>query len=227
MNIRFVLISEGTSDDGLIPHLESLCMEAGADEVSGFAPDLSMLKKVGHSLADKIPTILKLEPHANLLFLHRDADARDSSQRHDEIRQVASSCEVTQKWVAVVPVQETEAWLLLDETAIRAVAGKPNGRAPLNLPRPAHLENVATPKEVLKNKLTIASELTGRRHKIFKADYPSQRRRLLNKLPIGGLLLDVPSWISLKSATEAAIRHLRAEQEATGLGLDNGAHSTP
>jgi hypothetical protein len=36
--------------------------------------------------------------------------------------------------VCVVPVRMMEAWLLIDEMAIRRVAGNPNGRIPIELP---------------------------------------------------------------------------------------------
>jgi len=212
MNIHFVLICEGTSDEGLIPHLETLCLDAGADEVYGNAPDLSR-RNVGHALKDKIQAILELEPQANLLFLHRDADAWDSTNRHEEITKVTISCGLTKKWVAVVPVQETEAWLLLDEKAIRTVAGKPNGRTTLKLPRPTLVENIASPKEVLKEKLSLAAEVTGRRHQSFIAKFPSMRRLLLQRLAVGGPLLQVHSWCKMKSALEEAIQTLRSEQD--------------
>lgn len=216
MNIHFVLITEGSSDNGLIPHLESLCMEAGADEAYGIAPNLSR-QNVGHALLDKIRFILETEPQANLLFLHRDADSRDSSLRHDEIRQVTITCGLTRKWVAVVPVQETEAWLLLDERAIRMVAGKPSGRVPLDLPRPAQVENLAKPKELLKEKLTIAAEVTGRRYQHFIKEFPAKRWLLLQRLAIGGPLLQVPSWRRMKTALEEAIQMLRSEHESSDI----------
>ena len=216
MNIHFVLIAEGTSDDGLIPHLESLCIEAGADEVTGIAPDLNRLSdSVGHALENKVGKILDLEPQANLLFLHRDADSRDAQPRHDEILQAMESSASEKDYVPVVPVQETEAWLLLDEKAIRKVAGRPSGRNHLCLPRPANVENVANPKERLKNALLAAAELTGRRHRRFAADFPSQRRLLLHRLPVGGPLLRVPSWLRMKTAIEQAIERLRSRRERT------------
>jgi hypothetical protein len=214
MNIRFVLVSEGTSDDGLIPHLESLCIEAGADEVTGIAPDLSRVPRArGHTLEDRIPVILKLEPQANLLLIHRDADSDCSEQRYAEIRKAVTSCRLEKEYVAVVPVQETEAWLLLDEGAIRAVAEKPNGRNVLNLPRPTNVESVAHPKERLREALTAVAQLSGRRHKRFAADFSSHRRLLLHRLPVGGPLLQVPSWVAMKAAIEEAIGRLASTEK--------------
>jgi hypothetical protein len=44
----------------------------------------------------------------------------------------------------------TEAWLLIDEKAIREAAGNPKGRQPLNLPKPSKTEELSDPKETLK-----------------------------------------------------------------------------
>lgn len=39
MHVQFVLISEGSSDNGLISHLEAVCIHAGADAARGVALD--------------------------------------------------------------------------------------------------------------------------------------------------------------------------------------------
>jgi hypothetical protein len=52
--------------------------------------------------------------------------------------------------VCVIPVKMTEAWLLIDEKAIREAAGNPKGRQPLNLPKPSKTEELSDPKETLK-----------------------------------------------------------------------------
>lgn len=48
--------------------------------------------------------------------------------------------------VPVIPGRMTEAWLRLDEAAIRRVAGNPNGRTKLGLPKLHEVESVADPK---------------------------------------------------------------------------------
>ncbi len=57
----------------------------------------------------------------------------------------------------------TEAWLLVDEMAIRSAAGNPNGTVPLDLPSLRKLEQVPDPKKVLLGALTTASGLNVRR----------------------------------------------------------------
>jgi hypothetical protein len=43
----------------------------------------------------------------------------------------------------------TEAWLLIDETALRTAAGAPGGRQIVNLPPSRELESLADPKTLL------------------------------------------------------------------------------
>lgn len=209
MRIHFVLVGEGTSDDGLIPHLENLCIHLGADEVTGTGVDFRRLgQAIGHSLQAKLGAAIQLEPDANLYFLHRDADSPDPAPRYAEIANAVEAVELTQEWVALIPVQETEAWLLLDEAAIRMVARKPRGRVTLNLPRASQVESVASPKERLQEILVAASEASGRRLEKFRRDFPSQRRILLQRLPVGGRLAEVNSWVRLQSDLAAAIAKL-------------------
>ena len=209
MRIHFILVGEGTSDDGLIPHLENLCIDLGADEVTGTGVDFRRLDQpVGHSLEAKLGAAVQLEPEANLFFVHRDADSPDPAPRYAEIASAVAAVEVAQEWVALVPVQETEAWLLLDEAAIRLVARKPRGRTPLNLPRARQIEAVANPKERLREALVVASEASGRKLENLRRDFPDHRRILLQRLPIRGPLLEVDSWVRLESDLAAAIARL-------------------
>lgn len=206
MVVHFVFIGEGSSDDGLIPHLESLCVEAGATEVTGVAPDFRRLPEaIGHSVEARLRAALALEPEANLVFVHRDADGRNGAARRGEVVNAAAACNSNRPVVCVVPIQETEAWLLLDEAAIRRAVGRPQGKVPLGLPKPATVENLARPKEVLQQALQLASEAAGRRLDRIRQDFPLQRRALLQDLPIAGPLEQVPSWTQLRQDLRTAI----------------------
>jgi hypothetical protein len=210
MRIHFVLIGEGSSDDGLIPHLENLCIELGASEVTGTSLDFQRLERpIGRTVVAKLQAALHLEPTANLFFVHRDADSQDPAPRYAEISDAVGRCGLKKPWVSLIPVQETEAWLLLDEGAIRTVAGRPRGKYPLNLPRPREVEAVAKPKEKLKEVLIGASELTGRRLERFRRDFPNHRRLLLQRMPTGGLLSEVQSWIRLRDHLKQAVFSLQ------------------
>ena len=68
-----------------------------------------------------------------------------------------------------------EAWLLVDEAAIRAGSGNPNGRAKINLPVPRDIEGIPDQKAVLVDLLKDASGLQGRRRKKFPVNAAMQR----------------------------------------------------
>lgn len=211
MRIDFALIAEGRSDYGLIEHLSQLCLEAGVDEVTGTVPDFQWLPEdVGRTVEAKLRATIRLQPNVNLIFIHRDADSRDATPRYAEITRAVGNCALAIEWVAVVPVQETEAWLLLDESAIRSVAGKPNGRANLNLPRPILVENIANPKEHLRNAIVVASELRGRRLNTLRGSFSTHRQMLLRRLPIEGPIRQVPSWVRMRDDLIQAVENLRA-----------------
>jgi hypothetical protein len=212
MEVNFVFVGEGTSDTKLIPLLRELCMLCGADDAKGIIPEWSKLpKKVGHSISQKIKGALKLVPNAELLFIHRDADGPDPTSRYEEIAKAIESLGVSIPYVAVVPIQETEAWLLLDEDAIRRVARKPKGRMRLNLPSPKQVEKIANPKERLKEALAKASALKGRRLKSFGKKFSEHRQKLLLELDYSSPVSQVPAWQRLFNDTCQAIEKLRNE----------------
>jgi hypothetical protein len=214
MRIHFVFIGEGSSDEGLIPHLENLCVELGADEVTGTAVDFRRLGiPVGKSVRARLDAAVQLEPEANLFLIHRDADGRDPAPRHREILEAVAMCGLAHEWVGIVPVQETEAWLLLDEAAIRTVAGRPIGRNTLDLPRPQKVEELANPKEKLQQALVDAGELSGRRLAKFRKNFPDHRRLLLTRLHVGGPLSHVLSWTRLRDDLAAAISRLTDNED--------------
>ena len=102
----------------------------------------------------------------------------------------------------------TEAWLLLDEVAIRTVVGNPNGRTELDLPSPGNAERVVDPKAVLRCALLIAGDVHGRRRRSLVRRLPDLRNRLLENLPIGGQLEDLESWRRFRDDTVAALRRI-------------------
>lgn len=210
MRLHFVLITEGSSDEALVTHLENLCIDQGADEVTGTAPDFALLAdRVGHTVEARLAAAIELEPEADLVFVHRDADGDDPQPRYGEIAAAVAATHLSSPHVAIVPVQETEAWLLVDERAIRAAAYRPKGKRALGLPKPQALEQRARPKEILQNALATASELAGRRLERFKREFPQQRRLLLQQLPIGGPLENLSSWRKLRTDVGRAIAALR------------------
>lgn len=81
------------------------------------------------------------------------------AERESEIWEAVAQGEQSHETVMipVVPVRMLEAWLLLDEYAIRYAAGNPRGRQPLKLP-PAHeIEGLVDPKTMLAERLRWAA----------------------------------------------------------------------
>jgi hypothetical protein len=125
--------------------------------------DLRLLPNPPKGLAAKIKQSLDLYP-CDLLFVHRDAENRPYDQRKAEINEaIALTRPAHNIFVCVAPVRMLEAWLLIDEAALRRAAGNPNGRSLLELPDPARLERCSDPKSLLHQLLRGASELKGRR----------------------------------------------------------------
>jgi hypothetical protein len=210
MQISFIFIGEGSSDAGLVPLLEEICICSGADEVRGVAPDFARLSsKIGHSVEAKLKAALRLEPNANLVFMHRDADSKNYLERYNEIAAAVNDAGCTKAYVAVVPVRETEAWLLLDELAIRQVVGRPLGTAPLDLPRPAKVESIADPKEKLQALLLLASEASGRKLQKVAGDFPLHRLALLQQLTMSGPQKNIHSWKRMIKDSVSAVEKVR------------------
>lgn len=193
--VRFVFVGEGSSDTGLVSLLEDLCVRCGADEVAGVAPDLRVLPRPpGNAVSEKARAALSLEPTANLLFIQRDADSRDPGPRYEEIERETENLPRNIAIVPIVPVQELEAWLLLDEAAIRLVSNNPRGRQQLDLPAANEIENIADPKARLADILVKASAARGGRLAKFRQAFPRHRQRLLEMLSADGTIQNVRSW---------------------------------
>jgi hypothetical protein len=208
VKIRFVLVGEGSTDSRLVPLLETQCLRCGASEASGIAPELSRLReKVGKDVKAQVGAALLLEPDANMVFVHRDADSRSFDQRYAEIARGAAG--YSRPVIGVVPIQETEAWLLLDEQAIRDIAGKPSGKMSLEIPKPGKIEDSANPKEILQRALVSASELKGRRLQKFKSDFPVHRARLFDRVDPDGPIATLAAWQELARRIEGAITALK------------------
>ncbi len=172
--LRYTLVSEGSSDKILMPILNWLLRENGVTEaIQGEWADLgeaSIAEQI--SLTVKVREALRLYP-CDLLFIHRDADRATRENRVAEIERAmvtAMGSDARLPVVCVVPVRMQEAWLLFDEAAIRYAAGNRNGRIPLNLPSLIQLESLPDPKTELYRRLKLVSDLRGRRLKRFRAN---------------------------------------------------------
>jgi hypothetical protein len=107
--------------------------------------------------------------------------------------------------IAVVPVRALEAWLLLDEAAIRRVAENPRGRMKLDLPKGSTVERISDPKKLLQQTLATASGVSGRRLATFRSRFPRHRQKLLEALDRNGLVSELPSWRAFMTDLKAAL----------------------
>ena len=197
---RFLLICEGSSDSALVNHIERLLIHCGATGANGSS------FHHGQYLRDKIRVGVDSFGATDLLFVHRDADGSGAEARHSEIASEVLASEYRGQWIGVVPVRMLEAWLLGDEAAIRRVAGRPRSTASLHLPKAAVLEGIADPKWALREALFRAGDPSGvRRRKKFNAGIPGLRRQLIETLPIGGALEQLPAWVRFRDSVAAMV----------------------
>lgn len=205
-HLQFTLFAEGPTDRALLVILEWLLRETHRPDTVGyeFLPKSELRE---HStMAQRIQAAVEIFP-CDILFVHRDADRQDPSLRYDEIGEAMAQLAVRGAaipHVCVVPIRMTEAWLLLEEQAIRRAAANPNGTEPLDIPRLKQLEEIPDPKLRLHHALRDASGKHGRR----RASFNVQEAAAL-----------VPEFISSFSALRQLSAFARLEDDLRNLVL--------
>ncbi len=172
--LRYTLVADGSSDIALMPIIEWLVAQIRPElgVVGDMARDVG---KIGLALADRVPVALKLFP-CDILFIHRDAENDSPQTRLDEISLAVDT--LHDNYVPIIPVRMTEAWLFSDEAAIRSAAENRSGRIQLHLPAKRSWEGLNDPKQLLFEKLKLASEKTGRALDKFN---PNRQRALISQ----------------------------------------------
>ena len=172
--LRSTLLAEGTSDRALLQIIRLTLSAHVGPSVLIAEPQRADLYRLPLRVKEDrgawVRSVVEEYP-CDLLFLHRDADSAGRDKRLEEIAGWTAAAKLpagaTVTSVPIVPVRETEAWLLLDEKAIREAALYRDGVAPLNLPGPAKLERMDDPKSALDEALRAASGLSGSRLRHF------------------------------------------------------------
>lgn len=160
-------MADGASDRALVPILTWLMRRyCGSLPIQAEYADLWRLRNPPRGLAERIELSVELYP-CDLLFVHRDAERATIEHRRSEITAALEDSRTTLPAVCVVPVRMQEAWLLIDEAALRHASGNPNGTVPLNLPDVHRLEHLPNPKGLLHDLMRQASGLHGRRLRSF------------------------------------------------------------
>jgi hypothetical protein len=163
------LVTDGAGDRALIaPITWLLHAKLPGTPVRIEWANLARLRRPPIGLADRIQVALDYYP-CDILLVHRDAERERREKRVVEIQAAIKEVSAAQPHLCVVTVRMQEAWMLIDEDAIRGAAGNPNGMVALALPKLHKLEDEPDPKRILHELLRKASELTGRRLKKFSA----------------------------------------------------------
>ncbi|MBP2707085.1 hypothetical protein JOL79_25190 [Microbispora sp. RL4-1S] len=213
MTLRVLFLAEGTSDSGLIRQIERIAVEAHVD-IAVTHPDLARLPKPpGPGVAAKLRAVLEIDGSYDLLLIHRDADRDGRDARIAEIFDAVDRNAPGTPHTAIIPVRMTEAWLLVDEAEIRVVAGNPNGKVKIDLPAVSRVESIPDPKSLLKEKLALASGLTGRKLQKFNQRFPQNRRLLLERIDPDGPIAKVPSWCAFVTDLKAGLWHATGSQD--------------
>jgi len=162
----------------------------------------------GRGVPARLNCVLAFDSDFQVLLVHRDTEGMDVTQRYSEIVDGMTQCEISWPFVPIIPIRMTEAWLLLDESAIRSVAGHPSGTMSLGLPAANKVESLPDPKATLQEALRTASGCSGRRLQKFRRDFPEHRRQLLERLDRTGTVRQLSAWTALEQATELAAASL-------------------
>jgi hypothetical protein len=167
-SLHCTLVTDGSSDQALLPVIDWLVRSKLPS--TPVKCEWANLRPLGtpKGLENRIRAAVYRYP-CDLLFVHRDAEREPRENRVDEIKTTIKTTGMAVPFVCVVTVRMQEAWLLIDEPAIRRAAGNPHGKAMLSLPKLQAIEKIPDPKELLHEQLRIASELTGRRLRSFSA----------------------------------------------------------
>lgn len=201
-----LFVSEGSSDLPLADIIESLFVSRGVT-VHLSKPDFSLLGRVAKDVRSRVEAGAKLVGGPiNVIVVHRDADNAGRHARQQEIEAAVRSVGMNADLVPVIPVRMTEAWLLLDEAAIRQVAGNPRGRMNLSLPKFHEVESIADPKDLLRTCLLTAADERGRRREAVAKRFNQHRRQLLERLDPTGPIVRLESWNRLVSDIEDAVK---------------------
>jgi hypothetical protein len=203
--LTFTLLSDGSSDRALIPVLRWLLLQGSSRDFSIQWADLRSLRPAPKLLSERIARTLTLYP-CDLLFIHRDAEGESRAARVAEIHEHLAAVNLQQTALCVIPVRMQEAWLLIDEAALRSAADNPRGHMPLAIPPLKKLEDVPDPKQLLWSLLATASGLRPGRLRRFD---PAPRTHRL-----ADLIEDFSSLrrLSAFQALEDDLRRLLAER---------------
>ncbi|MBR8189798.1 hypothetical protein KDW82_12090 [Burkholderia vietnamiensis] len=158
--IRYTLLGDGSSDAVLLPIIRWVIDQNFPEltTVGEFARN--GLPPVSEGLRARVAKAKVLYDY-DVLFVHRDAERDGYDLRRRQLMEELA--DLTDRWIPVIPVRMTEAWLFGNEAALRRSAENPNGNISLDIPHPNRWECLPDPKEELFRILRKASNRSTRR----------------------------------------------------------------
>lgn len=212
--LSYTLLSDGSSDrvlgriiDWVIESLMSGC--GRSEEIVGRWADFRIWPKPPRLLPERIERTIEYFP-CDLLFIHRDAEGVPIDERSREIQRALDGRQLRgSRPVQIIPVRMTEAWLLIDEAAIRRAAGNPRSHVELSLPNINAIEGKADPKQILHEALRRAAGDTRRRFRVNSAVH-SVAESISDFSPLRGL----PAFQAFEAETRDAFQAWLASRGA-------------
>jgi hypothetical protein len=213
-DLKFTLIGDGSSDVILKPIIEWLINDLHPQiPITGQFADFRRLPKPPQKADIVAQTNFARELYPfDILFFHRDGETNTAdiiTKRKKEVLEKVEGLLEAHRVVCIVPVVMTEAWLLIDEDAIKKAAGNRNYSGPMKLPALARLEDQTDPKETLFELLRTASGLKKRSLARFNVHQAVHRvaENIIDFSPLRSL----PSFEAFEEDLKVALNHYLAQ----------------
>jgi hypothetical protein len=190
--LTYALVADGPTDRALLP---IIAWSLRTLRPQGLFASPLFFPRGSRPIAEMVKDV-RAAYRPRMILVHRDAEKISYNDRRREIPCVDGL-------VAIVPVRMTEAWLLIDEGALRKAASNPNGTMALDLPEVHRLERLTKPKDKLRELLVEASGLHGRRRQLF--DRAEAAGRLAELIDDFSPLRDVPAFNAFWNELTAAL----------------------
>lgn len=185
-------IGEGSSDDALAEVLERLMVSLRPGEDVVVSPHQWLEPPASKSVGAKLAALAD-EPY-DLIFVHRDTDARTAASRESRVDEVAEAGD--SRVVPVVPVVMTEAWALADLWSDPEFQGWLAARGW----KRAGIETISDPKEELRAWLS-----RHQRTLLGDSEFSALRWEVLSAIDVNGDVAALPAWQRLIELIETAV----------------------
>lgn len=216
--LGIALFAEGPTDHAFLgPLLGRLCLELclqGGSSPVDVGPVHELHPPQALRDASREDRILEAARAArgewNVLFIHGDGAGDPAGARRNLTdpaagRIAAELGEDRHRSVAVVPVRETEAWMLADPDAVTTAFRTRKTPATLGIPaRPRDVEGLQHPKQAVEAVFRVA-----RGGRVSRRDRAVGRFSLIGEHARLDVLTEVPAFRELRSDLSAALEALR------------------